>query len=264
MLTEKQQLALAQLRGNFGSIDGSGLPMNDKTYLRYLRARQYDHEKASQLLQATLNWRHLIGLSDVNSWKGLLSKENVTGKMYCRGFDKSNRSILYMRPKLENTKDFDGNIKHVVYNMEKAIACMSARSCQEKIVLLIDFEGFTLSNSPPIHTSIETLNILQNHYPERLHKAYCIRPPWIFNTFWSMISPFIDPNTKMKIEMLHLPPEGIRKRLLEEIEIDVLESSLGGNDSRPFDSNAYLNSPLDQDFYTILSNRTSTPRQDIT
>lgn len=258
ILTEQQQLALAHLRANFGSLDGSGLPMNDNTYLRYLRARQFDKEKASKLLQATLNWRRIMGLSDYSAWRDVLNKENVTGKMYCRGFDKSNRSILYMRPKLENTKDFDGNIKHVIYNMEKAIASMSARSTQGKLVLLIDFEGYTLSNSPPLHTSIETVNILQNYYPERLHKAYCIRPPWIFNTFWAMISPFIDPNTKSKIEMLRLPPEAIRKRLLEEIDVDVLESCLGGNDSRPFDSSAYLSAPLDKDFYTILNSHIDT------
>jgi hypothetical protein len=61
--------------------------------------------------------------------------------------------------------------------------------------LLIDYEGFSIFNAPPMKTSQETLSILQNQYPERLHRAYLIRPPFYFSIFWSLISPFIDPGS---------------------------------------------------------------------
>ena len=57
------------------------------------------------------------------------------------------------------------------------MAAINAKSSnvEKKIVLLIDFADFSLSNGAPMKTSKETLSILQNHYPETLHCAYCIR-----------------------------------------------------------------------------------------
>jgi CRAL/TRIO domain len=65
--------------------------------------------------------------------------------------------------------------KHLVYTMERAVAVGDQAAKSEKIVLIIDYEGFTLSGGPPMKTSQETLSILQNHYPERLQCAYLIR-----------------------------------------------------------------------------------------
>ena len=47
----------------------------------------------------------------------LIRKENSTSKMYTSGFDKQGRPVLVMRPRDENTHDFDGNMKHLVYQV---------------------------------------------------------------------------------------------------------------------------------------------------
>jgi len=44
------------------------------------------------------------------------------------------------------------------------------------------------------------LNILQNHYPERLGLALILNVPWIVDVFFKMIKPFIDPVTREKMK----------------------------------------------------------------
>ncbi|OAX30630.1 hypothetical protein K503DRAFT_806963 [Rhizopogon vinicolor AM-OR11-026] len=43
------------------------------------------------------------------------------------------------------------------------------------------------------------LYILQTHYPERLGLALITHLPWLLHTFYKLITPFIDPITKLKM-----------------------------------------------------------------
>ena len=66
------------------------MDLDEATFLRYLRARQHDLPRATALLKESIKWRQDFGLSDLQAgkWKDTLAKENSTGKMYCRGFDR--------------------------------------------------------------------------------------------------------------------------------------------------------------------------------
>ena len=44
------------------------------------------------------------------------------------------------------------------------------------------------------------LNILQSHYPERLGLALIINVPFLINTFFKIIMPFVDPITRNKVK----------------------------------------------------------------
>jgi hypothetical protein len=179
--------------------------------------------------------------------------ENSTGKVYVRGYDRNGHALVYITPARENTYDHDGNMKHLVYTLEKSIACMSTRPEKaNKVVLLIDFEGFNLFNAPSLNTSLESLSILQNHYPERLHKAFIIRPPYMFNAFWGMIYPFVDPVTKQKVTFLTSDKSEILKFLEKDIDPSNLEARFGGSDARPFDSKLYLKAPFEKDFWSHI------------
>jgi hypothetical protein len=216
------------------------------------------------MLQASLDWREKFGLSEFQEkWKDLVAIENSTGKTYCRGYDKHGHPIIYMKPCNENTKDHDAQIKHLIYNMEKAVACMKERKTDDdsaiahdgKLVLVIDYNGYSLSNSPPMKTSREVLSILQDHYPERLFRAYCIRPPYIFYAFYSIISPFIDSVTKDKIRMLtNSDMNADTNKLYEEVDRSMLELCAGGSDARPFNSSVYLNGTFDHCYLTMINN----------
>ena len=111
-LTADQRTALEKMRKSFPETDSNGFLLNDATFLRYLRARSFDATKSSAMLAATVKWRKDFELADMHSksWEDILAKENSTGKMYVRGLSRDGHPILYMKPKLENTNEHDGNI----------------------------------------------------------------------------------------------------------------------------------------------------------
>jgi CRAL/TRIO domain len=205
----------------------------------------------------------------------ILATENGPGKIYVRGYDHEGRALMYMTPARENTNHMINNMRHLVYNLEKAIACTRRTSsvaalhsaandattgggcCRrrrrcplEKINLLIDYEGFQLINAPPMSTTRYTLDILQKHYPERMRHAYLLHPPLVFRAFWALISAFVDPVTKEKIVFCS-GKQGQQKLTNNVTAVDKLERRAYGTCDPPpreFDSNEYLHLPFDVSF----------------
>ena len=110
-LSKEQNDALEKMRTAFPASDCCGLALNDATFMRYLKARTFDFQKSSAMLSATIKWRNEFGLCQMHSdWTDIIQKENITGKMYARGFTREGHPILYMKPRFENTRDHDGNM----------------------------------------------------------------------------------------------------------------------------------------------------------
>lgn len=80
---------------------------------------------------------------------------------------------------LQNTKTGDGNVRHLVYLIENAI--LNLPEGQEQMSWLIDFTGYSInaSNIQP-KTTRDIVNVLQNHYPERLAITVLYNPPKLF------------------------------------------------------------------------------------
>jgi hypothetical protein len=189
---------------------------------RYLKSRKNSVSHAAIALKQTLVWRNTYYPGKITFEE--VEKYAVTGKCYINGFDKEGRPLIYMRPTRENyKKDVEGQIRFLVFNMENAIKLMPKSVHQ--LVILIDFEGFRLSDAPPFKVTNETINLLSAHYPERLKSIFMINAPIIFWTFWKVVSPFIDSGTYAKVQFIH------RKNLnelLDHIDSNMLESCLGG------------------------------------
>mmetsp|Transcript_57181 Transcript_57181/g.139397 ORF Transcript_57181/g.139397 Transcript_57181/m.139397 type:complete len:429 (+) Transcript_57181:250-1536(+) len=224
--------------------------------VRHYRAEKGDITKAVSALNHTLKWRKDFRVHDIvhafetnNELSKVIHHENETGKIYVRGYDVDGRACLYLRPGRENTK-FESeynNLAHMVFQLEKAVAC-SQKNGQGKICLIIDYEGFSMSQSPPMSTSKKTLDILQRHYCERMFRVYVCNPPLYFRTFWGIIKPLVDPVTKKKVCMCH------GKAGMEQIVDDMggpskaskhLEKCAGGTGKiKDFNVDEYLSLPM--------------------
>jgi len=68
------------------------------------------------------------------------------------------------------------------------------------------------------------LNILQDHYPERLGAALILNVPFLLNAFYKLINPFIDPVSREKMKF---NPEVIKDNLFTS---DMVMSEWWGGD----------------------------------
>jgi hypothetical protein len=224
--------------------------------LRHLRAEKGNIQHAIQNIKDTIAWRRAFEVEKIKhcfdqdgdeEMRMIIEKENETGKIYCRGYDKDGRVAMYMRPHMENTKDEVNQMRHLVYNLERAIACTTHTSGREKINLMIDYRGFRLRDSPPLSTARHTLDILQKHYPERMYRSYVCNPPYVFKAFWAVIKAFVDPVTKNKI--CFCSGKAGMETLAENFDVSTVEPCAGGpDDIAPFDSEVYLSKPFYQTF----------------
>lgn len=189
--------------------------------LRYLRATTWDVAQAETRLENTLVWRREYGLE--KHTKDYISIENETGKQVILGWDNHGRTCQYLRPSKQNTERSDRQIQHLVFMLERAIDLMPPG--QETLALLINFAETKSGQGVTIAQGRQTLNILQNHYPERLGRALVTNVPFYIWGFFKLITPFIDPLTREKIRFnedmgIHVPREQLLKESGGHVEFE--------------------------------------------
>ena len=143
--------------------------------LRYLRASKWSVSTAKDRLAATLQWRRTYGLTALppsttpKITAEYVSPENETGKQWIQGFDNNGRPCLYLNPSRQNTPRSDRQLEHLVFMLERLIDITPPG--QETVALLINFADTKNGQGASVSQGKQTLNILQNHYPERLGRA---------------------------------------------------------------------------------------------
>ena len=153
----------------------------------------------------------------------------TTGRMFVRGHDQCQRAVFHFI--VQNAPDPstlpESNAPQACldahyYILEKAFACSERKSrrvnqkkkndthndddlddeddtsCQEMVIVTVDFENFQKWHAPPTSVISEMLEMLKYHYPERLHRVYFLGAPLLFRALWSLMKPFVDPITKQK------------------------------------------------------------------
>lgn len=229
----RAQNKVKELRDALGPLSGCSLKYcSDGCLRRYLDARNWNVDKSKKMLEETLKWRATYRPEETR-WHEV-AVEGETGKLFKANFhDRSGRTVLIMRPGRQNTTSIDDQIRHLVYLMENAI--LNLPEGQEQMAWLIDFTGWTLSTSVPIKAARETVNILQNHYPERLAVAFLYSPPRIFETFWKIVKYFLDPKTIQKVKFVYPMKQDSVELMSSYFDIDNLPTEFGGKSTLQYD-----------------------------
>ncbi|KAL3619725.1 hypothetical protein CASFOL_034637 [Castilleja foliolosa] len=233
---EVQQEKIHEVRRLIGPQSGKlALYCSDASISRYLRARNWNVKKAVKMLKASLKWRLEYKPEEIR-WDDV-AVEAETGKIYRSSYkDKYGRSVLVMRPSCQNSKSIKGQIKYLVYCMENAI--LNLPQGQEQMVWLIDFHGFNMSHIS-IKITRETAHVLQEHYPERLGVAILYDAPKIFEPFWMIAKPFLEPKTANKVKFAYSGDPNSNKIVDDLFDMKLVESAFGGKDEADFDIAKY-------------------------
>lgn len=222
-----------ELKTALGPLSGCSLQYcTDACLKRYLVARNWNVEKAKKMLEETLRWRSTFKPEEIR-WHEV-AIEGETGKIYRANFhDRHGRTVLILRPGMQNTSSLDNQMRHLVYLLENAI--LNLPEGQEQMAWLIDFTGWSLSNNVPIKSARETINILQNHYPERLAIAFLYSPPRIFEAFWKVVRYFLDPKTFQKVKFVYPKNKDSVELMSSYFDSDNLPTELGGKATLQYD-----------------------------
>ncbi|KAL0907208.1 hypothetical protein M5K25_025762 [Dendrobium thyrsiflorum] len=228
-----QEAKINELKSAIGPISGRSKQFcSDACFRRYLVARSWNVDKSKKMLEDTLNWRAVYKPEEIR-WPEV-AMEGETGKIYRATFqDKDGRTVLVLRPGKQNTSSHDNQLRHLIYLLENAI--LNLPEGQEQMVWLIDFGGWSLSNSVPIKMARETAHVLQNHYPERLAVAFLYNPPRIFETFWKVVKYFLDPTTFQKVKFVYPKNKESIEIMHKHFDENILPKEFGGRSEAHYD-----------------------------
>ncbi|XP_077086882.1 SEC14-like protein 1 [Siphateles boraxobius] len=240
-LTPFQESCLIRLRQWLQETHKGKIP-KDEHVLRFLRSRDFSLEKAKEALCQTLTWRkqHQIDFL-LDTWQcPQLLQDYYTGGWHHH--DKDGRPLYILRLGQMDTKGLvrtlgeETLLRHVLSINEEGL-----RHCQEKTKIfgkpiscwtcLVDLEGLNMRHlwRPAIKALLRMIEVVGANYPETLGRLLIIRAPRVFPVLWTLVSPFIDENTRKKFLIYagndYQGPGG----LVDYINRDFIPDFLGGD-----------------------------------
>ncbi|XP_042753955.1 phosphatidylinositol/phosphatidylcholine transfer protein SFH12 isoform X1 [Lactuca sativa] len=209
--------------------------------LRFLKARNYELDKAKKMWTDMITWRKEYGADTIMEEYEFKEKEEVL-QYYPQGHhgvDKDGRPIYIERlgmvdaTKLMQATTLERYIKYHVMEFERTFvdkfpACsIAAKKHVDQSTTILDVQNVGLkSMNKSARELIQSLqNIDGNNYPETLCRMYIINAGSGFRLLWNTVKSFLDPKTTAKINVLG---NKFQSKLLEIIDASELPDFLGG------------------------------------
>ncbi|XP_063444838.1 SEC14-like protein 1 isoform X1 [Mytilus trossulus] len=209
-LTPVQENSLVQLRQLLQTTHKGKIP-KDAHILRFLRARDFHRERAREMLVHSMAWRKLHnvdGLLESYQASEVIDQYYTGGWHYC---DKDGRPLYVLKLGQMDVKGLirsvgeEAILKHVLSVNEEGL-----RRCDQATQItgypvsgctcIVDLEGLSMRHlwRPGVRTLLRIIEVVEANYPETMNKLLIVRAPRVFPVLWTLISPFIDENTRQK------------------------------------------------------------------
>ncbi|XP_076654861.1 real-time isoform X1 [Halictus rubicundus] len=238
-----QESKLVQLSQSIKELRGSSVP-GDATLLRFLRATEFSVDKAKDMLTQSLHWRkkHQIDKLLEEYEMPQVVKDYFPGGWH--HFDKDGRPLYILRV---GQMDVKGLLKSIG---EDDLLLLALHVCEEGLLLmeeatnssghpisewtlLLDLEGLNMRHlwRPGIKALLRIIEIVEINYPETMGRVLFMRAPRCFPILWTLISTFINENTRKKFIFYcgtNYQEEGPGS-LTEYISSEIIPDFLGGS-----------------------------------
>jgi len=169
------------------------LKVDPAVALRFSRARQGNLAKAEAFLAADLKWREET--KPEATAQADIMRALPSGCWRLLGtIAESRMPVLFINLALWNPNDYDVDEygRYVIYFLE------AMGRLGERFIVIFDTK-WKLSHGMQMRKVKRLINVLQDHYPERLERALLMRAPAIFASAWAIIKGFTDPVTAAKV-----------------------------------------------------------------
>jgi hypothetical protein len=231
--------------------------------LRFLRARQFDVEKAFDMLKEDIEWRETEDLYNLK-YQAASDVLNCDLKemfryfpTWVQGYDKQLRPIAWRQfGKFEiwnvlKITTMEKLVRFHAWEAEQALRLMHEQTLKtgyniETFVIVIDAAGWNLGlATSDALTFIKGMAYTDSlHYPERLGLLIIINAPYVISFTWNIIKTFLDEVTKNKIQ-IHSTQSTWFPVLCQYIDVDQIPQAYGGSamDLNENDAIASMNPP---------------------
>ncbi|GAB66552.1 hypothetical protein PCYB_093370, partial [Plasmodium cynomolgi strain B] len=191
---------------------------DDNYVLRFLQGNEFNFEKCYYDMLKHLEWRDENLPVKYEDVEDMLKK----GYIYVHGRDKHMHPIIIINCKNFISASAKDVLKVAYYWMEFIISKLFIEGKIEQWRVIIDLSHCGVLNIP-IGTLKDISKCLSCNYRSRLSKMLVLSAPLFVTGMWHMLKSIIPVVTQQKIT---ISSSEIDKRLLEQVDLDQLESNL--------------------------------------
>ncbi|KAM9960386.1 hypothetical protein ACTFIW_009525 [Dictyostelium discoideum] len=205
----------------------------DIILLKFLRAREFKIENSKQMLIDSLIWRKQNQVNDEKIVNEVFPEyyKNI-GTIFKT--DKEGRPVMInhyhaINPDVIFKDGVDQFVRWKVQQMEIAIrdTLIPSQWEIEDLIVIHDYKDCSFFRMDPRikQASNQTIQTLQNNYPEFLARKFFINIPWLMEKLFSIFTVFTSERTKSKFIICS---GNYREKLLKYIEADSIAPKLSG------------------------------------
>lgn len=211
------------------------------TLLRFLRAREYEVDKALSMFLDHIQWRqenrvdHILDEFDFKEREEFLS-------IYPQGYHKTDKAghpvyIQHLgRVDMTKIREITTEERMMKYHIQEYERCLDQifPICSKLVGRQID-KSFAIMDVKGVgfyHLTREVRQMLanvtkvdQDNYPETLYHTCIINAPAAFRAIWAVVKPMLNARTQAKVEVC---PRNYLPSLTEWIDLENIPEYLGG------------------------------------